>query len=231
MSKKFATSGSSRRRRREAVQLVERRPEHRREWIAGQHMNPDQAAQKWIAANKAKVNKWLVSDERREGAARAAPSASSCTGASAVADDVVVRVDVDRDGRPARPSVMCASYFALPSASVSTRTTVPPETFAFAAAVTFARASPVRGVSSLRWPPQGCCALGAAGAVSARSSLAVVVEPAARGAREPVAAAADADRHRRDHQCLWYLHAVLLSVGCSNRRERPKSLRTDVRLG
>ena len=23
------------------------------------HKNPDQAAQKWIAANKAKVNKWL----------------------------------------------------------------------------------------------------------------------------------------------------------------------------
>ncbi len=27
--------------------------------IAGQHMDPDKAAQKWIAANKAKVNKWL----------------------------------------------------------------------------------------------------------------------------------------------------------------------------
>ena len=27
--------------------------------IAGDHVNPDKAAQKWIAANKAKVNKWL----------------------------------------------------------------------------------------------------------------------------------------------------------------------------
>jgi glycine betaine/proline transport system substrate-binding protein len=28
-------------------------------YIAGQHLNPDKAAQKWMAANKAKVNKWL----------------------------------------------------------------------------------------------------------------------------------------------------------------------------
>jgi len=28
-------------------------------WIAGDHMDPDKAAQKWIAANKAKVNAWL----------------------------------------------------------------------------------------------------------------------------------------------------------------------------
>ena len=28
-------------------------------YIAGQHINPDKAAQKWIAANQAKVNKWL----------------------------------------------------------------------------------------------------------------------------------------------------------------------------
>jgi ABC-type proline/glycine betaine transport system substrate-binding protein len=27
--------------------------------IAGDHLNPDKAAQKWIAANQAKVNKWL----------------------------------------------------------------------------------------------------------------------------------------------------------------------------
>ena len=73
--------------------------------------------------------------------------------------------------------VMCASYFALPSASVSTRTTVPPGTCASATAVTFARASPVSGVSSLRWPPQGCCALGAAGAVLELGVVAVVVEP------------------------------------------------------
>jgi hypothetical protein len=51
--------------------------------------------------------------------------------------------------------VMCASYFAWPSASVSTRTIVPLGTFAFAAAWTFAAVSPVSGVSSLRWPPHG----------------------------------------------------------------------------
>jgi glycine betaine/proline transport system substrate-binding protein len=28
-------------------------------WIAGDHVNPDKAAQKWIAANKATVKKWL----------------------------------------------------------------------------------------------------------------------------------------------------------------------------
>ncbi len=27
--------------------------------IAGQHMDPDKAAKQWIAANQAKVNKWL----------------------------------------------------------------------------------------------------------------------------------------------------------------------------
>ena len=58
-SKKFATSGSP------AVAVIKR-------WswtntdqnavakmIAGDHLNPDKAAQKWIAANRAKVNKWL----------------------------------------------------------------------------------------------------------------------------------------------------------------------------
>ncbi len=28
-------------------------------WIAGDHMNPDKAGQKWVAANQARVNKWL----------------------------------------------------------------------------------------------------------------------------------------------------------------------------
>jgi glycine betaine/proline transport system substrate-binding protein len=28
-------------------------------WIAGDHMNPDKAGQKWVAAHQAKVNKWL----------------------------------------------------------------------------------------------------------------------------------------------------------------------------
>jgi glycine betaine/proline transport system substrate-binding protein len=58
-SKKFAASGSP------AVAVLKR-------WtwtnadqnavaklIAGDHMNPDKAAQKWISANQAKVNKWL----------------------------------------------------------------------------------------------------------------------------------------------------------------------------
>src|SRR6185503_5451649 len=53
-------------------------------------------------------------------------------------------------------SVMWASYSAWPSASVSTRTIVPPGTFAFSAASTFAAVSPVSGVSSPRWPPHGC---------------------------------------------------------------------------
>jgi hypothetical protein len=56
---------------------------------------------------------------------------------------------------------MCASYIALPSASVSTRMIVPPGTFAFAMSVTLVSASPVSSVSSARWPPQGRCALGA----------------------------------------------------------------------
>ena len=59
MSKKFATSGSP------AVGVVKRFSWSNADqnavakMIAGDHMNPDQAAQKWIAANKAKVNKWL----------------------------------------------------------------------------------------------------------------------------------------------------------------------------
>jgi two-component system OmpR family response regulator len=43
---------------------------------------------------------------------------------------------------------MCASYFALPSASVSTRSIVPPATLASAAARTLLAASPVSSVSS-----------------------------------------------------------------------------------
>jgi len=59
MSKKFATSGSP------AVGVVKRFSWSNADqntvagMIAGQHINPDQAAQKWIAANKAKVDKWL----------------------------------------------------------------------------------------------------------------------------------------------------------------------------
>jgi glycine betaine/proline transport system substrate-binding protein len=59
MSKKFATSGSP------AVGVVKRFSWSNADqntvakMIAGDHVNPDQAAQKWIAANKAKVNAWL----------------------------------------------------------------------------------------------------------------------------------------------------------------------------
>jgi hypothetical protein len=51
---------------------------------------------------------------------------------------------------------------------------VPPETFASAAAVTLARVSPVRGVSSLRWPPHGRWVLGGADG----SAVVVVVDVA-----------------------------------------------------
>jgi glycine betaine/proline transport system substrate-binding protein len=59
MSKKFATSGSP------AVGVVKRFSWSNADqntvakMIAGDHMDPDKAAQKWIAANKAKVNVWL----------------------------------------------------------------------------------------------------------------------------------------------------------------------------
>jgi glycine betaine/proline transport system substrate-binding protein len=58
-SKKFATSGSP------AYPVLKRfswsneDQEIVAKWIAGDHMNPDKAGQKWVAANKAKVNKWL----------------------------------------------------------------------------------------------------------------------------------------------------------------------------
>ncbi len=59
ISKKFATSGSP------AVGVVKRFSWSNADqnavakMIAGDHVNPDKAAQKWIAANKAKVNAWL----------------------------------------------------------------------------------------------------------------------------------------------------------------------------
>jgi glycine betaine/proline transport system substrate-binding protein len=59
MSKKFATSGSP------AVGVIKRFSWTNADQnivaglIAGQHMDPDKAAQKWIAANQAKVNAWL----------------------------------------------------------------------------------------------------------------------------------------------------------------------------
>src|SRR5438876_37756 len=60
---------------------------------------------------------------------------------------------------------MCASYVPWPSASVSIRTTVAPEpTLASAAALTAESASPVSGVSSLRWLPRGFWAVAPGGA-------------------------------------------------------------------
>ena len=58
-SKKFATSGSP------AYPVLKRfswsneDQEIVAKWIAGDHMNPDKAGQKWVKANQAKVNKWL----------------------------------------------------------------------------------------------------------------------------------------------------------------------------
>jgi glycine betaine/proline transport system substrate-binding protein len=58
-SKKFANSGSP------AVAVLKRWSWTNQDQnavaklIAGDHVNPDKAAQKWIAANQAKVNKWL----------------------------------------------------------------------------------------------------------------------------------------------------------------------------
>jgi hypothetical protein len=49
---------------------------------------------------------------------------------------------------------------ALPSASVSERTIVAPESLAFAAASTLLFVSPVSGVSSERCPPHGRSAVG-----------------------------------------------------------------------
>jgi len=58
-SKKFATSGSP------AYPVLKRfswsneDQEIVAKWIAGDHMDPDKAGQKWVKANRAKVNKWL----------------------------------------------------------------------------------------------------------------------------------------------------------------------------
>jgi hypothetical protein len=49
----------------------------------------------------------------------------------------------------------------LPSASVSTRTIVAPETLPSAACLTLAAVSPLSNVSSLRWRPHGLWAFGA----------------------------------------------------------------------
>jgi glycine betaine/proline transport system substrate-binding protein len=58
-SKKFATSGSPAYPVLKRFSWSNKDQEVVAKWIAGDHMNPDKAGQKWVAANKAKVNKWL----------------------------------------------------------------------------------------------------------------------------------------------------------------------------
>ena len=80
--------------------------------------------------------------------------------------------------------VTCASYFALPSASVSTRTMVAPGSASLATAVTFASASPVSGVSSERCDPQPCGTAAGVEPVVVVAAIEPVEEP------EPLAAEA-----------------------------------------
>jgi glycine betaine/proline transport system substrate-binding protein len=58
-SKKFATSGSPAAAFLKKWSWTNADQNAVAKMIAGDHMNPDKAAQKWIAANQAKVNKWL----------------------------------------------------------------------------------------------------------------------------------------------------------------------------
>ncbi len=58
-SKKFATGGSPAYPVLKRFSWSNKDQEIVARWIAGDHMNPDKAGQKWVAANKAKVNKWL----------------------------------------------------------------------------------------------------------------------------------------------------------------------------
>jgi glycine betaine/proline transport system substrate-binding protein len=58
-SSKFAKSGSPAYPVLKRFSWTNKDQEIVAKWIAGDHMNPDKAAQKWISANKAKVAKWL----------------------------------------------------------------------------------------------------------------------------------------------------------------------------
>jgi glycine betaine/proline transport system substrate-binding protein len=58
-SKKFATSGSPAYPVLKRFSWSNQDQEIVAKWIAGDHMNPDKAGKKWVAANQAKVNKWL----------------------------------------------------------------------------------------------------------------------------------------------------------------------------
>src|SRR6476661_609439 len=58
-SKKFATGGSPAYPVLKRFSWSNKDQEIVAKWIAGDHMNPDKAGQKWVSQNKAKVNKWL----------------------------------------------------------------------------------------------------------------------------------------------------------------------------
>ena len=58
-SKKFATSGSPAYPVLKRFSWSNQDQEIVAKWIAGDHMKPDKAGQKWVSQNKAKVNKWL----------------------------------------------------------------------------------------------------------------------------------------------------------------------------
>ena len=58
-SKKFATSGSPAYPVLKRWKWTNKDQEQVAKYISGDHLNPDKAAKKWIAANQAKVNAWL----------------------------------------------------------------------------------------------------------------------------------------------------------------------------
>ena len=58
-SAKFAKSGSPAYKVLKRFSWSNKDQEIVAKWIAGDHMNPDKAGKKWVAANQAKVNKWL----------------------------------------------------------------------------------------------------------------------------------------------------------------------------
>jgi glycine betaine/proline transport system substrate-binding protein len=58
-SKKFANGGNPAYKVLKRWTWTNKDQETVAKWIAGDKMNPDKAAQKWIKANQAKVNKWL----------------------------------------------------------------------------------------------------------------------------------------------------------------------------
>src|SRR5438093_13041316 len=121
---------------------------------------------------------------------------------------------------------MWASYAAWPSASVSTRSIMPPLTFASAASRTFAAVSPVRSVSSGRW---GGSPAGAVGRADELLLLPFDPPPpeAAPAIADPPRASAVIDR-TISSRFLTLSVIVLLSVG--NERT-PSGDQGDVRRG